>query len=216
MPRSGTKNPAKRRHFEADAQPHLDTLYSMALRLTRAPVDAEDLVQDTLVRAYRFYDRFEAGTNFKAWLLRIQMNTFVNRYRRATRERQVFDGPMAGPVGEGVMSRASMRALTDPVGDAQRRLIGREIERAFQELSDEARAMVLLADVEELSYKEIAEVVGCPIGTVMSRLHRARKQLQGSLQKHAVQLGIIDDDDGEALDDPIPLEAFRARKEVKS
>jgi len=101
MPGSGTKNTAKRRHFEADAQPHLDTLYSMALRLTRVPVDAEDLVQDTLVRAYRFYDRFEAGTNFKAWLLRIQMNTFVNRYRRATRERQVFDGPMAEPVGEG-------------------------------------------------------------------------------------------------------------------
>ncbi|MBW2550216.1 MAG: sigma-70 family RNA polymerase sigma factor [Deltaproteobacteria bacterium] len=141
----------------------------------------KDLVQDTLVRAYRFYDRFEAGTNFKAWVLRIQMNTFVNRYRRATRERQVFDGPMAVPVGEGVMSRASMRGLTDPVGDAQRRLIAREINRAFEELSDEARAMVLLADVEELSYKEIAEVIGCPIGTVMSRLHRARKQLQVSL-----------------------------------
>jgi len=215
MPRSASKISAKRRHFEADARPHLDTLYSMALRLTRAPVDAEDLVQDTLVRAYRFYDRFEAGTNFKAWLLRIQMNTFVNRYRRATRERQVFDGPMAEPVGEGVMSRASMRGLTDPVGDAQRRLIGREIERAFQELSDDSRAMVLLADVEELSYKEIAEVVGCPIGTVMSRLHRARKQLQVSLQKHAVQLGIIEDED-EALEDPIPLEAFRARKEAES
>ena len=206
---------AERKLFEEEARPHLDALYSTALRLTRSPVDAEDLVQDTLVRAYRFFDRFEAGTNFKAWLLRIQMNTFVNRYRRATRERQVFDGPMAAPVGEGVMSRATMRALTDPVGDAQRQLIAQEINRAFDALSEDARAMVLLADVEELSYKEIAEVMGCPIGTVMSRLHRARKQLQGSLQQHARQLGIIEDDD-EEVEDPVSLEAFRSRKVVKS
>jgi len=216
MPGKPKKIVAERQLFEVEARPQLDVLYSMALRLTRSPVDAEDLVQDTLVRAYRFYDRFEAGTNFKAWLLRIQMNTFVNRYRRKTRERQVFDGPMAVPVGEGVMSRASMRGLTDPVGDAQRRLIAQEINRAFEELSEEARAMVLLADVEELSYKEIADVVGCPIGTVMSRLHRARKQLQVSLQQHAVELGIIEEDDGEQLADPIPLEAFRSRKALKS
>jgi RNA polymerase sigma-70 factor (ECF subfamily) len=216
MPSKPKKIVAVRQLFEVEARPHLDALYSIALRLTRSPVDAEDLVQDTLVRAYRFYDRFEAGTNFKAWLLRIQMNAFVNRYRRATRERQVFDGPMAVPVGEGVMSRASMRGLTDPVGDAQRRLIAREINRAFEELSEEARAMVLLADVEELSYKEIAEVVGCPIGTVMSRLHRARKQLQVSLQQHAVELGIIEEEDDEQVADPIPLEAFRARKALKS
>ncbi len=215
MPTKSKKTASERQLFETEARPHLDPLYSMALRLTRSPVDAEDLVQDTLVRAYRFYDRFEPGTNFKAWLLRIQMNTFVNRYRRTTRERQVFEGPMAVPVGEGVMSRASMRGLTDPVGDAQRRLIGQEISRAFDELSDEARAMVLLADVEELSYKEIAEIVGCPIGTVMSRLHRARKQLQGSLRKQAVQLGIIEDDDSD-IEEPIPLEAFRARKARKS
>ena len=215
MPRKPNKIVVERRLFESEARPHLDALYSAAVRLTRSRVDAEDLVQDTLVRAYRFYDRFEAGTNFKAWLLRIQMNTFVNRYRRATRERQVFEGPMAAPVGEGVMSRATMRALTDPVGDAQRRLIAQEITRAFDELSEEARAMVLLADVEELSYKEIAEVMGCPIGTVMSRLHRARKQLQASMQQHARQLGIIDADDNDT-EDPVSLEAFRSRKAVKS
>jgi RNA polymerase sigma-70 factor (ECF subfamily) len=215
MRRKPEKIAAERRLFETEARPHLDTLYSTALRLTRSPVDAEDLVQDTLVRAYRFYDRFEAGTNFKAWLLRIQMNAFVNRYRRSARERQVFDGPMAAPVGEGVMSRATMRGLTDPVGDAQRQIIAREINRAFDQLSEDARAMVLLADVEELSYKEIAEVMGCPIGTVMSRLHRARKQLQLSLHQHAVQLGIIDADDGD-IEDPVSLEAFRSRKAVKS
>lgn len=206
----------RRRLFEADARPHLDNLYSAALRLTRSPVDAEDLVQDTLVRAYRFYDRFEAGTNFKAWLLRIQMNAFVNRYRRTARERQVLDGPMAAPVGDGVMGRATMRGLTDPVGNAQRKLIAREIVRAFDGLSEEARAMVLLADVEELAYKEIAEIVGCPIGTVMSRLHRARKQLQASLQEQAVQLGIISVDEApNQSPEPVSLEAFRSRKAVK-
>ena len=112
------------------------------------------------------------------------------------------------------MSRATMRALTDPVTDAQRQLVAREINRAFEALSEDARAMVLLADVEELSYKEIAEVMGCPIGTVMSRLHRARKQLQGSLQQHAIQLGIIEADEPE--EEPVSLEAFRSRKAVKS
>lgn len=215
MARSPHKKPDERRLFETEARPHLDSLYAAALRLTRSQVDAEDLVQDTLVRAYRFYERFEAGTNFKAWLLRIQMNTFVNRYRRTVRERQVFEGPMARPVGDGVMSRATMRGLTDPVGDAQRKLVAREIARAFDELSEEARGMVLLADVEELSYKEIAEVVGCPIGTVMSRLHRARKQLQLSLQAQAVQLGIIEDPGDEVEEEPVSLEAFRARKAGK-
>lgn len=216
MAKKDSEIAATRRIFEVEVRPHLDSLYSTALRLTRSPVDAEDLVQDTLVRAYRFYDRFEAGTNFKAWLLRIQMNAFVNRYRRAARERQVFDGPLAAPVGEGVMSRSTMRGLIDPVGDAQRALIAQEINRAFDALSEDARAMVLLADVEELSYKEIAEVIGCPIGTVMSRLHRARKQLQSSLQQHAVQLGIIEREEEEPAADPLSLEAFRSRKAVKS
>lgn len=214
MRRDAKRVENERRLFEADARPHLDTLYSNALRLTRSPTDAEDLVQDTLVRAYRFYERFEAGTNFKAWLLRIQMNAFVNRYRRSVRERQVFDGAMAMPVGEGVMSRASMRGLTDPDGDAQRKLIAREITLAFDQLSEDARAMVLLADVEELSYKEISEIVGCPIGTVMSRLHRARKQLQLLLRSQAVDLGIIVDD-GQEPEEPLSLAEFRTRKAGK-
>src|SRR5690606_34065655 len=104
--------------FEREALPHLDTLYSTALRLTRSPSDAEDLVQDTLLKAYRFYDKFEAGTNFKAWLLKIETNTFINRYRRRTRERNVFEGAAAEPVGEGLMSRSAMRRLTRPVDDA--------------------------------------------------------------------------------------------------
>lgn len=218
MARSSTRIAQERKSFEAEVKPHLDTVYAAALRLTRSPSDAEDLVQDSLVRAYRFYDRFEAGTNFKAWLLRIQMNTFVNRYRRRQRERNVFEGPMATTVGEGAVSRASMRALTDPVGEAQRSLIAQEITSAFDALSEESRAMVLLADVEELSYREIADVVGCPIGTVMSRLHRARKQLQASLGAQAKQLGIIgeDEEEEEAQAEPVSLEAFRTRKAGES
>lgn len=206
---------AKRRdlrtEFEHEVRAHLDALYASAFRLTRSECDAEDLVQDTLVRAYRFYDRFEPGTNLKAWLLRIQMNAYVNRYRRANRERKVFDSAMAQPVGESIVSRATMRGLTDPVGTAQRALIAQEITHAFDDLSEDARAIVLLADVHELSYKEIAEVVGCPIGTVMSRLHRARKHLQSALQRQAKHLGIIDEYDPEA-EEPISLDEFRKQK----
>ncbi|MEO0325660.1 MAG: sigma-70 family RNA polymerase sigma factor [Myxococcota bacterium] len=198
-----------RRDFEAEALPHLDTLYGAALRYTRSPSDAEDLVQDTLLKAYRFYDRFEAGTNMKAWLLKILTNTFINRYRRKVRERKVFDGVTAKPVGEGVMSRAAMRGLSRPVEDAQRRLLAEEIQAAIDELPEDYRIMVLLADVEELAYKEIAGIVGCPVGTVMSRLHRARKQLQKKLVQQAVELGIVADDGAGA--GPVSLEAYRQK-----
>ena len=193
---------------------HLDVLYCGALRLTRSPADADDLVQDTYVRAFRFYDRFEAGTNMKAWLLRIQTNTFINQYRRGQRERKVLDGVHAAPVGEGVMSRSAMRGLTDPSSEAQRRIVAKEIERAFDKLGDDARMMVVLADLEGLSYREIAEAVGCPIGTVMSRLHRARKTLQLHLIDQAIELGIVEDDRNTS--EPVSLEAFRSRQAGES
>ena len=185
-------------------------MYSNALRLTKSKADADDLVQDTLVRAYRFYDRYEPGTNFKAWLLRIQVNLFANRYRRSVRERTLLDGPAADPVGEGCMSAATMRGLADPVGEAERSILCREIERAFEQLSDDARTIVLLADVHELSYKEIAEVIGKPVGTVMSRLHRARRQLKAALEPQAERLGIVKvGSDAKLSERPIPLDAFR-------
>ncbi len=202
----------RRAEFEQEALPYLDNLYATALRLTRSASDAEDLVQDTLLKAYRFYDRFEAGTNMKAWLLRILTNTFINRYRRSVRERKVFEGAIARPVGEGVMSRAAMRGLSRPVEDAQRRILAAEIQAAIDELPDDYRMMILLADVEELSYKEIAEVVGCPIGTVMSRLHRARKLLQSKLVQQAIQLGIVDEPGDETADAPVSLDDYRRRK----
>ncbi|MEM6959250.1 MAG: sigma-70 family RNA polymerase sigma factor [Myxococcota bacterium] len=203
------KTRAKQKRFEAEALPHLDALYGAALRLTRNPSDAEDLVQDALMKAFRFYDRFEAGTNMKAWLLRIQRNAFINKYRRSVRERAVFDGVSAAPVGDGVMSREAMRGLTRPIEAAQRRMLAQEIQAAFDELPEEHRLIVTLADVEELSYREIADVLDCPIGTVMSRLHRARKALQRQLVEQAAAMGIAGDPAA-----PVSLSTYRARKEA--
>ena len=200
-----------REEFEREALKHLDALYGAALRLTRSASDAEDLVQDSFVKAYRFYDRFEPGTNMKAWLFRILTNTFINKYRRSTRERKVLEGREAEPVGEGVMSRAAMRTLTDPVSEAHRRIITAEIQEALDSLPEDYRVMIVLADVEELSYKEIAAIVGCPIGTVMSRLHRARKKMQRRLLDQAVQLGIVAEP---ASSEPVSLDDYRRRKEA--
>ena len=202
-----------RDEFAREAIQHLDTLYGAALRLTRSAADADDLVQDAFLKAYRFYDRFEPGTNLRAWLLRILTNTFINKYRRAHREKKVLDGDDAEPVGDGVMSRATMRALQDPDGDAMRSLVTAEIQKALDELPDDYRLMIVLADVEELSYKEIADIVGCPIGTVMSRLHRARKQMQTKLVGTAIDMGIVQPADVATVE-PVSLDAYRRNREV--
>lgn len=188
---------------------HLDALYATALRLTRSPADAEDLVQDTFVKVQRFHEHFEPGTNLKAWLFKILTNTFINKYRRQTRERNVFDGIDQEPIGEGVMSADSLRGLTEPDATALRPIVAREIQAALDALPDEYRAIILLADVEELSYKEIAEVLGCPIGTVMSRLHRARKLVQKQLVEHARALGLVAAGHAE---EPVDIDVYRRRR----
>ncbi|HEX7476311.1 MAG TPA: sigma-70 family RNA polymerase sigma factor [Polyangiales bacterium] len=180
----------QQREFEADALQYLDTLYAHALRLTRSPADAEDLVQDTFVKALRFYERFERGSNLKAWLLRIQFNSFVNKYRRHVKEHAIAESMSHEPAGEATIGRGALRALMEPQEDALRPVVARELQAALAELPDDHRTVVILADVEELSYKEIAEVVGCPIGTVMSRLHRARRTLQQRLAEHGESLGL--------------------------
>ena len=184
------KKSRQQREFEAEALVHLDTLYAHALRLTRSPADAEDLVQDTFVRALRFYERFERGSNLKAWLLRIQFNGFVNKYRRNLKEYAVSEAMTHEPGTEATVGRNALRALLDPQGTALSPMIANEIQAALQQLPEDHRTVVILADVEELSYKEIAEVIGCPIGTVMSRLHRARKALQERLREHGESLGL--------------------------
>jgi RNA polymerase sigma-70 factor (ECF subfamily) len=181
---------AKQREFEAEALVHMGSLYAHALRLTRSPEDAEDLVQDTFVRALRFYERFERGTNLKAWLLRIQFNGFVNKYRRNAKELSAGEAMSAEPGTEATVGRGPLQALLDPQGVAIAPLLAQEIQAALKQLPEEHQTVVVLADVEELSYKEIAEVIGCPIGTVMSRLHRARKALQERLSEQAESMGL--------------------------
>jgi RNA polymerase sigma-70 factor (ECF subfamily) len=184
------KKSRQREEFEAEALVHLDSLYAHALRLTRSAADAEDLVQDTFVRALRFYDRFERGSNLKAWLLRIQYNGFVNRYRRDRKEHSVSEAMTQEPSSEATLGRAALRSLLDPTDAVLEPMVARELQAALDRLPEDHRTVVILADVEELSYKEIAEVLGCPIGTVMSRLHRARKALQERLAEHAQHLGL--------------------------
>lgn len=177
--------------FEAEAIAQLSALLGVASRLTRNNADAQDLVQDTLLKAMRARDQFEQGTNMRAWLLRILTNTFINRYRRGGLERSVLDGPDADPLADGWISASTMESMRDPESQALRPMLEQEIRRALDELPEEFRLAVVLSDVEELSYKEIAELMGCPIGTVMSRLHRGRRLLKGRLYEHARALGIV-------------------------
>lgn len=177
--------------FLVDLLTHLDALFAVASRMTKSTAEAEDLVQDTVVKAMRARDQFQAGTNLKAWLLRIQTNTFINRYRRGGLERDFLDGPDADPLADGWMGANTMRSMRDPETQALKPLIEAELQSALDELPEDFRLAVILSDIEELSYKEIAEAMGCPIGTVMSRLHRGRKILQKRLREHALAMGIV-------------------------
>jgi RNA polymerase sigma-70 factor, ECF subfamily len=191
MPHLSEAGASKPDAFADEALTHLDALYGVACKLTRNPTEAEDLVQDAFVKAMRARDQFHAGTNLKAWLFRILTNTFINKYRRGGLERSVLDGPDADPLADGWVSASTMRQLRDPETLALMPLVEDEIRRALDALPAEFRLAVILSDVEEFSYNEIAEIMGCPVGTVMSRLHRGRKLLQGSLYNHALSLGIV-------------------------
>lgn len=205
--------------FLEETMSYMDALYGVACRLTRNPAEAEDLVQDALVKAMRARDQFQAGTNLKAWLFRILTNTFINKYRRGGLERSVLEGPDADPLADGWVSASTMRQLRDPESLALMPIVEGEVRRALDALPAEFRLAVVLADVEEFSYEEIADIMGCPIGTVMSRLHRGRKLLQKSLYSHALALGIVKGEDvvGHAKPDveltkTADLTAYRAKK----
>lgn len=177
--------------FEAEALRHLDALYRTALRMTRSEADAEDLVQETYIRAFRFREQFTLGTNMKAWLFRILTNTFINTYRRKTAQPEVTD--LEG-VDEFSLYRrmADDRAASsspDPEAELLNSVVDTEVTDALEALPEKFRTAVLL-DVEGFSYKEIAEMLGIPIGTVMSRLHRGRKFLQKRLYDLARERGI--------------------------
>jgi RNA polymerase sigma-70 factor (ECF subfamily) len=170
---------------------HVPTLLAVGTRLTRNASEAEDLVQDALLKALRAREQFASGTNMRAWLLRILTNTFINRYRRGGLEKTLVEGPDADPLADGWVGASTMEAMRDPESQVLRSLLEKEITHALDELPEEFRLAVVLSDVEELSYKEIAEIMGCPIGTVMSRLHRGRRLLKRRLYEHALAYGIV-------------------------
>jgi RNA polymerase sigma-70 factor (ECF subfamily) len=181
-----------RSEFEREALPHLDALFGTAMRLTRNPRDAEDLVQDALLRAYRFWGQFEPGTNCKAWLLKILTNTFINRYHKVRRDQELAREVAADDdVAESIVSHEAQAASRDPEGALASRVLSDDVIRALESLPTDFRLAVILCDLEELSYKEIADVMDCPVGTVMSRLFRGRRLLQKALHEYAVEQGII-------------------------
>jgi RNA polymerase sigma-70 factor, TIGR02947 family len=193
----GTETPtddaALRERFERDVLPLLPNLYAAALRMTRNPADAEDLVQETYLRAFRGFAGFQEGTNLKAWLYRILTNSFINTYRKKQRQPQTVEGPddldewyLFDKLGGRNVELSAETEVLDKIPDEA-------VKAALESLSENFRLPVLLADVEGFSYKEIAEIMDTPIGTVMSRLHRGRKALEKALWDTAKERGLIDD-----------------------
>ncbi len=185
-PPPGTPVDEKRQSFEREALVHLDALYRVALRLTGNAADADDLVQETMLKAYRAWHQYEQGTNAKGWLLTILRHAFINEYRRRTRHPETVDLDAIEPfaVFEDIQEE-------DPQGRFFDQIVDDEVLRAIDELPEQFREAIVLSDVEGMSYEEVARILSVPIGTVKSRLFRARRLLQGKLYEYAVGMGYI-------------------------
>ena len=180
------------KEFEQEAIPHMDILYNYALRMTGNADDARDLLQETFLKAYRFWDKYEKGTNVRAWLFRIMKNTYINLYRKAVKEPDTVD------YNDIQNFYNIIRENSVDANDLQEKLFGHmlddDVTKALESLPEEFRTVVILCDIEGLTYEEIAEFVECPVGTVRSRLHRGRKLLYAKLFEYAKKRGFVGKD----------------------
>lgn len=183
----------KDRQFAKEALPHERALFAGALRLTRCAAEAEDLLQETFMKAYRAFDQFEPGTNCRAWLFRIQKNTFINRYRRKKREYEIVYGVEKTAVEHTFMNLSTRMAASNPEYRVTDQQFGDEVLKALEKVPEHFRSVVLMSDIDELSYKEVAEKLSIPVGTVMSRLFRGRRILRQELNQYATSIGIAKD-----------------------
>lgn len=176
--------------FEQEAIPHLSALYSFAVRLTKDREDAADLVQETMLKAFRFFDSFEQGTNCKAWLFRIMKNAYINRYRKTSKAPDTVEYDVVEEFYETIKDESVETSTLEEEIFTQ--ALDDEVASALQGLPDDFRTVIILCDIEGFTYEEIAEFIDCPIGTVRSRLHRARKMLATALASYAHQRGYGD------------------------
>jgi len=177
--------------FDSQVMPFVDSLYNTAYRMTRSAEDAEDLVQETYFKAYKYYDKFEEGTNLKAWLFKILKNTFINNYRKKKLEPRSVDFAEIEDSFERIVRRDSGDPAGDPEAEFFNGVLDDDVRKSLESLPYDYRMVVILADLEDFSYKEIAEILDCPVGTVMSRLYRGRKLLEKALLKYARKHGYI-------------------------
>ena len=178
--------------FEKEAVPHMDSLYNYALKMTGDSDDANDLIQETYLKAFRFWDKFEKGTNCKAWLFRILKNTYINTYRKETKEPDKVDYEDVENFYENVKPSSTDSAHLEK--DIYDNLLDDELSEAITSLPEDFRTVVILCDIEGYTYDEIADFIDCPVGTVRSRLHRARKMLFTKLHKYAADKGYVKKD----------------------
>ena len=193
-PKRDTRSPdALLRDFEKTALVYIDDLYCAALRYTKNERDAEDLVQETMLKAFSFFHRFEPNTNCRAWLFKILTNTFINQYRRRNKEREILSGDDVNVVQQNLFSRHKVTAFVNPERSLTFRSMSEEVKNALSALPAEFRSVVILSDLLGFAYKDVAHVLDCPVGTVMSRLFRGRKKMRRHLADKAYNEGIIRD-----------------------